>query len=341
MKFNWKVGLGLAISALFLWWTFRGEDLGRIWAQLTSADPLWLLASGAILTAGGLIRALRWRLLLRPLGVETSLYSRWASLNIGFMATNVFAARLGEIVRPFALSRMTPVSMSGALGTIVLERVLDAIALLLLLLVTLLAPSFPDDATVLGRSIEYAVVGVILVSVVALALVSLIIHWPSRFTSLVRWMARILPGHVQEGLIGHLESFISGLALLRSPVALLQALLWSLALWIWMAASFWAAFKAFDIDLGVTAALFTQCAVSIFVSIPAGPGFIGTLQAGVSVSVQEVFGVAAEPTLSLAVGYHIAGFIPVTLLGLYYASRLGLRLGSIESDAEDALEKTT
>ncbi len=261
MKFGWKVGLGLAISALFLWWTFRGEDLGLIWARLTSANLFWLLASGAISTAGGLIRALRWRLLLRPVGVETSLYSRWASLNIGFMVSNVYPARLGEIVRPFALSRMTPVSMSSALGTIVLERVLDMIALLLLLLVTLLLPSFPDDATVLGRSIEYALLGEILLSVVVLGFVSSIIRWPSRVTSLVRGLARVLPGHVQEGMTAQLQSFMSGLELLRRPVALLQGLLWSLALWIWMAASFWAGFRAFDIDLGVTAALFTQCAV--------------------------------------------------------------------------------
>ena len=250
------------------------------------------------------------------MGVETSLYSPWASLNIGFMVTNVYPARLGEIVRPYALSRMTPVSMSGSLGTIVLERVLDMIALLLILLVTLLSPSFPNDATVLGRSIEYAVLGAILLSVVALVFVSLIIRWPSLVTRLVGGFARILPGHIQEGLTAQLESFMSGLQLLRQPVALLQALFWSLTLWIWMAASFWAGFRAFDIDLGVTATLFTQCAVSIFVAIPAGPGFIGTLQAGVAVSVQEVFGVAAEPTLSLAVGYHLAGFIPVTLLGL-------------------------
>lgn len=338
MRFDWKVALGLVVSAFFLWWTFRGEDMGLIWARLTAADFRWLLASGAISTGGGLVRALRWRLLLRPIGVETSLHSRWASLNIGFMVTNVFPARLGEIVRPYALSRMTPISMSGALGTIVLERVLDTIAVLLLLFVTLLAPSFPQDATVMGRSIEYAVAGAIVLAGLALVFVALVIGWPSRVTGLVRGLARILPGHLQERLSTELESFMSGLALLRRPVALFQALLWSLAVWLTMAASFWAGFRAFDIDLGVTAAVFTQCAVSMFVAIPAGPGFIGTLQAGVAVSVQEVFGIAAEPTLSLAIGYHLAGFIPVTILGLYYASRLGLRLTSIESDAEEALQ---
>ncbi|HIF06257.1 MAG TPA: flippase-like domain-containing protein [Gemmatimonadetes bacterium] len=340
MKLDWKIGLGLAVSAFFLWWTFRGEDLGVIGSRLASANFGWLLAAGAISTAGGLIRALRWNLLLGPVGVETSLYTRWTSLNIGFMVTNVYPARLGEIVRPYALSRMSPVSMSSALGTIVLERVLDAIALLLLLIVALLSPAFPDDATVLGRSIEYAVSGAIIFSVVALVSLSLIIRWPARVTSFVRWFARILPGHVQDGLTTQLESFLSGLDLLRRPVAMLQALLWSLAVWIWMAASFWVGFRAFDIDLGVTAAIFTQCAVSMFVAIPAAPGFIGTLQAGVAVSVQDVFGVAAEPTLSLAIGYHIAGFVPVTLLGLYYASKLGIRLGSIESEAEEALEDT-
>jgi hypothetical protein len=89
------------------------------------------------------------------------------------------------------------------------------------------------------------------------------------------------------------------------------------------------------------AALFTQCAVSVFVAIPAAPGFLGTMQAGIAVSVHEVFGVAAGPTLSLAIGYHLAGFIPVTLLGLYYASRLGLRVGAVESEAESALERET
>lgn len=338
MRTNWKVWLGIAVSAFLLWWVFRGEDLGAIAERLADADPFWLVLSGAISTSGGLIRALRWRLLLDPLGVKTTLYSRWASLNIGFMVTNVFFARLGEIVRPFALSRMSPVTMSAALGTIVLERLLDTVALLLLLVLTLAAPAFPADAMIFGRSIGYAVSGVMLVGAAVLILVVSMLAWPTIVTRLVRWGARLLPDHLETRVIGGVESFLSGLDMLRRPKSLLHALLWSVLLWLWMAGSFWAAFRAFGIELGVTAAIFTQCAVSMFVALPAGPGFIGTMQAGVSVSVQDVFGVAAEPTLSLAVGYHLAGFIPVTLLGFYYAWRMGLHLGSIKSEAEAALE---
>ena len=338
MKANWKAWLGLGVSVFLLWWVFRGEDLGAIAERLTAADPLLLALSGAISTSGGLIRALRWRLLLEPLGVRTSLHARWASLNIGFMVTNVFAARFGEIARPFALSRITPVSMSAALGTVVLERLLDTSALLLLLLLALASPAFPENATVLGRSIGFAVSGVMLVGSAALVLVVCLLVWPTVVTRLVRFCARVLPDHLEDGVVAGIGSFLSGLELLRRPSAMVKALLWSLLLWTWMAASFWAAFRAFGIELGATAAMFTQCAVAMFVALPAGPGFIGTMQAGVSVSVQDVFGIAAEPTLSLAVGYHLAGFIPVTALGFYYAWRMGLHLGSLKGEAESAME---
>lgn len=338
MSGRWKTALGLGISGLFLWWTFHGEDLGAIGRRLGSADLLWLGLAGAISTAGGLIRALRWRLLLAPLGVTTSLYSRWSALNIGFMVTNVYPGRLGELVRPLALSRMTPVSVSGALGSVVLERVLDTVALVLLLLLTLLLPTFPSDATVLGRPIGLAATGAIFLAIAALVFLGLIIAWPSALLSTIHRLTAFLPEHVTEGMAEKVESFVQGLQLLRQPAALSQALGWSLLLWVWMAASFWAGFRAFGIELGGIAALFTQCAVSVFVAIPAGPGFIGTMQAGIAVSVQEVFGITAEQTLSLAVGYHLAGYIPVTALGLYYASKLGLRMKSVESEVEAAFE---
>lgn len=300
---------------------------------------MWLLVAGAISTAGGLIRAVRWRLLLAPLGVDSGLHARWAALNIGFMVTNVYPGRLGEIVRPLALSRTTPVGFSGALGTVVLERVLDTVALVLLLLITLLSPSFPRGATVLGRPISLAVTGAIVLAVTALVILVLVLAWPSSLVRVARGLAGLLPGHIGEGVQEKVESFVQGLHLLRHPLALMKALAWSLFLWVWMAASFWAGFRAFGIELDAIAALFTQCAVSVFVAIPAGPGFIGTMQAGIAVSVQEVYGVGADQTLSLAVGYHLAGYIPVTALGLYYASSLGLGVKAVESDVESAIEQ--
>jgi uncharacterized protein (TIRG00374 family) len=333
LRRHWKTGLGLAVSAFCLWWVFRGEDLSAISRHIAAADPFLLAAAGAIATAGGLIRAARWKLLLAPTGIATSFNSRWKALNIGFMVTNLVLGRLGEIARPFALSRLTPVSMSAALGTVVLERVLDAIALLILLILVLLSPSFPDKATVLGWPIGYAVLGVVVLAGGGITVLCLLLFRPRLAIRVAEFLAGRLPPRVGNGLLGALEQFLSGLELLRAPGHLAVALLWSVFLWVWMASTFWVGFQAFGIQAGFAAALFTQCVVSAFVAIPAAPGFIGTLQVGVAIGLHEVFGVASEPTLSLAVGYHIAGFIPVTLIGLLYAWRLGLSLDSIHSEA--------
>ena len=333
---DWKSWAGLGVSGFLLWFVFRGEDLGAIGRQIALADPLLLILAGAIGTAGGLIRALRWRLLLEPLGVPVSLNARWKALNIGFAVTNLALGRLGELARPFALSKMVPVSTSGALGTVVLERVLDMVALLILLLVTLLAPAFPSDATMFGRPIGYAVAGATAVGFAALAFVASLVLWPDRAVRVARSIGDRLPGKAAGRIVNALEAFITGLDLLRQPAAFLKSLLWSLLLWVWMAASFWVAFQAFGIDLGFTAALFTQCVVSVFVAIPAAPGFIGTLQAGVLVAVSGVFGVSETEALSMSVGYHLAGYIPVTLLGLYYGWTLRLRYSAIEIETEPA-----
>jgi uncharacterized protein (TIRG00374 family) len=296
-----------------------------------------LVLTGAISTAGGLVRALRWRLLLDPLGVPVPLNARWKALNIGFMVTNLApVSRLGEVARPYALSKMVPVSTSAALGTVVLERALDMVALLMLLLVALLSPAFPSDASVFGRPIGYAVSGAVVVGFVALGVVASLVLWTDRISGLARAIGDRLPGRTAGRIADAFEAFITGLDLLRHPAALFKALLWSLLLWVWMAASFWAAFRAFGIDLGFTAALFTQCVVSVFVAIPAGPGFIGTLQAGVLVAVSGVFNVPESEVLSMSVGYHLAGYIPVTMLGLYYAWALRLRIASVQAEAEAA-----
>ncbi len=330
--------VGLAVSGALLWWAFRDADLASIAHQLRVADPGLLVATAFLSTSGGLIRALRWRLLLEPVGAWTTLRSRWAALNIGFMVTNLFPARLGEIVRPLALSRMAPVSMSEALGTVVLERILDAVAIVILTVVTLLSPVFPVDATVLGRPIGDIVFVASLVACAALLAVALLALRPELLTRVGHaWLPRF-PGEWGEATARRLEAVLSGLLLMRRPGALFRALLWSLLLWVWMAAGFWTAFRAFGIDLGFTAAMFTECALSLFEALPAGPGFIGTMQAGVLASVHGVFGVATGPTLSMAVGYYVAGFIPVTLLGLYYAWSIGLRLRSMSRTAKTTRE---
>ncbi|MEQ9569718.1 MAG: hypothetical protein RLN75_05970, partial [Longimicrobiales bacterium] len=84
-------------------------------------------------------------------------------------------------------------------------------------------------------------------------------------------------------------------------------------------------------------AFFTEAVVGFGVALPAAPGFFGTFHASAEFALDTVYAVGEIPTLAFAYGYHLGGFIPVTLIGLWYANRLGLSLGDVR-DSEAKVE---
>lgn len=329
--FDWRVALGFAITILALWWVLRGVDFDTVVREIRGADYLLLAVAVAVATAGFLIRALRWKVLLHPVRSDTSLRSRFAAVNIGFMANNVFPLRVGEFARAYALSRLEPVSASGAFGSLAVERFLDAFTVLLLLLVAVAAPDFPEGATMGGRSVGTVVntmVGV--VGVLLLGLVVLLV-WPRKLVRLVeRLVARFLPAEPARRVVDAMEAFLAGLSSLRKPRLMTAALLWSVFFWSWHCLAFWIGFQAFGIEASYFAAMFVNAVVAFAVAVPSSPGFFGTFHAGVAVALLGVYGIGQGETLAFAFGFHLGGFIPVTLIGLYYAWRLGFSFGEIE-----------
>lgn len=343
-RIPWKGLLGAGVTVFFLWWVFRGEDLGAVARAVMAGDPLLLLAAVAVATSGFLLRALRWEILLRPLGVETSLRSRFAAVNIHFAANNIiFPARVGEFARAYAVSRLEPVSMSGAFGSVVVERLLDAVTLLSFLAFALLSPGFPENPTVGGRDLSAVLQGLLWVVAAVLAVLVLLVLWPKRTVRGVERVSVLLPFAVRRRVVDAMEAFLEGLGALRSVSLLVRALVWSAAIWLWYAFSFWLAFRAYGIEAGFVAAVFVQVVVAIFVFLPSSPGFFGPFQAAVKVALTEVYGVASTPTLALAFGYHIGAWIPVTAIGVWYAWRLGFSLSEVrrsEDRVEEAVEET-
>jgi hypothetical protein len=138
-------------------------------------------------------------------------------------------------------------------------------------------------------------------------------------------------------VVDALEAFLQGLTVVQSPRLLALALLWSFGFWCWQSFAFWLGFLAYGIHLPYSAALFVNAMVAFAVAVPSSPGFFGTFHAGAAVGL-EVFGVAQGPTLAFAFGFHFGGFVPVTLIGLYYAWRMGMSLSEVEK-SESVVEE--
>ena len=337
MKWDWKAVLGFAISGLLIWWVLRGVDPAEVWQEVRRAN-WWLLgAAVAVATTGFLTRALRWRLFLHPIHPKTRLANRFAAVNIGFAVNNLLPARVGEFARAWSISRLEPVSISGAVGSLVVERFLDAMAILVLLGVAVLHPLFPSDVTLGGRPLETTLMGVLVVMSILLGSLTLLLAFPKTFVKGADRLVRLIPGGPHEYILDLAESFLQGLGSLRDPRLFLGGLTWSLGIWAWNGVSFWLAFQAFGIEQGYATALFVQAVIALGVAVPSAPGYFGTFHAAAVVGLHEVYSVGEEATLAFAFGYHLGGFFPVTLLGLWYASRLGLSLSDL-GHAEEVVE---
>lgn len=321
-----KAVLGLLLTAALLWWVLRDVSAYEVLAEIRRADPLLLAAMVATATASFLLRAMRWRVLLLPAHPGTGLRSRFGATCIGFMANNVFPARLGEIARAFALSRSERIGVSPSLASLVVERVFDTLVLAFFLLLTMSLPGFPggegEGAAILRRTAAIGAGGF----AAGFAGLWLMVRYPEPTMRLFEHsVGRLLTPRVTDRVIRIMAGFIRGLGALHRPVIFLRALAWSVVVWLCLALSIWLGLLAFGITApGFMGAIFLQAVIAFGVAIPSSPGFFGVFEAAAKVGL-GVYGVGSTGIVSFATGYHVLTFLPVTLLGLFYAHSFGIR----------------
>src|SRR6185369_14689992 len=169
------------------------------------------------------IRAQRWRLFLRPMGVPP-MSTLVAATNIGFMSNMVLPLRIGEVVRPVLVSRREKLPVSGLLASIVLERIFDMFTILLL---------FGISALLVPVSPQVRQWGFMLTTLaVAVGGTVILIRWQEKLAmGIVRWVCDFLPEKLGTGIHSFAGGFVKALEILDSPAAFLLAFAWSLYLW--------------------------------------------------------------------------------------------------------------
>lgn len=313
---------GVIVSLLLLWWAVRGLRPEDVIAQVRNARPVPLVISVFFATLVFLVRAVRWRLLLRepddaPLGMSAS----WHGVAIGFMANNLLPFRAGEVLRAYAVTRLAPVRMSASFASVAVERVFDGLTVVATLGLALLTASLPAGVTVGGVPVPVIAQRVGVLAAVAFVVAAFFLTRPLSTTRLIERLVPF-PG-IAARLVALFEGVRAGLSALRSPRRLLAVTLWSLAVWGVNALSFFALFPAFGLKVDFAGALLVQAAIVFGVAVPSSPGYVGVLEAAVILSL-ALYGVPHDQALAYALTYHAATFVPITLLGLYSLARMPL-----------------
>ena len=307
---NPMLWIGLAVSAGALFLAFRGLRWAEVADGMAGANYGLLLLALAILPVAFYLRALRWAVLFDS-DKRMSTGSLFGAINIGYAFNNLLPLRLGDLPRAYVVRETENVSGAHALSTIVVERVLDTVTVVALLMVTLPFIEAPAWATGPAVFLGLGVLG--LAAVLAILSAS-----RARVMPLVAWAVRFLPEFLREHTEQAVDSAIQGFTVLRRPTALVKAVAWSVASWVASALVIFVALRAFDLDLGFKAALFIGSATSLGMVVPSSPGYIGVFHAIVIGSLVNVFDADRNQAASFALVLHAMLYLtPIVIAGAF------------------------
>ncbi len=276
-----RFGLSLAVAGAFIWW-LRNQGIELLPSAREFEVISWWTVPAYVLTllAVHFLRAYRWTYLLRPIA-DVPVRRMLPVAFVGFLAILVLPLRTGEFARPFLIKRHAGVSMSAALGTIAIERVVDG--LLVSLWLTLCLFGVPASASPYVWPLRLFPLALFLA---ALGFLLAFLRRSDVFVRLGRRLTEPFSKKLADTVVHVLEGFGKGLAVLPNRMALLRFLAVSVAYWSINALGVWLLASSCGLDVGLLGAVATMAVVAVGILLPSGPGFFGNFQAAVLVALE-------------------------------------------------------
>ena len=303
-----KIIISLAVSLIAGYLAFRNVHLQDVIAGIRQADWISIAIVIVLIVGAQVLRSSRWGLLLEPL--ET--FSQRLLLPItciGFLFVWILPARLGEITRPYLLQQNSKLGLSPAMGSIVLERLIDATFLVVLL--TICLPALQLPGMILSAFKGFVL---ILLAAVVLVLLGSLPAFRQRFFQVV---SKVLPTSWLEFLTGVADTFYSGMQAVMSGKKLLLILALTSVIWGAALAAFLVLFRSMDLHLGLLAGITLLVLICLGIALPAAPGFIGNYHYACLVAL-GMFGVAKDTALAYAILVHFLTIAVLVAMGLFF-----------------------
>jgi len=330
----WRLGLGVGVSGVCLYLVLRQVDFAQLWLLVQGLNPVYPLAVSAVLFFSFWIRGWRWALLLGPVGRPGQGGLYLANL-VGFGANNLLPARLGELVRALACRRFTGIAATSALATVVLERVLDGMVLLGVLFwaVMSLEPGAQAGAFTV-EALKGAGWTLLAVYLGVVALLAGLWRWPGTTVRLVGGLARRVAPSRAHKVEDSLMSFHQGLAAVSRGGSLAAVVGYSLLLWAVFSLNFMVFLPAVGLEPSMRLALFVMAGGALGTLVPAGPGYVGTMQLAVAWALM-LAGAPEQKAMAYGLLIWAAHYLPITAAGLAVIWIKGLSLKNLRHESQE------
>lgn len=311
LKKSLKLVVGLLISAVFMYFAFEKVNFSEMMQAFKKANYWYLIPSVAVMFVSYWLRAFRWRYLLAPVRKVPNQHL-FSALLIGYMANSFLPAHLGEFIRAYLIGKREDIPSSCVFASIVIERIIDVMSLILVMGLTIIVFPFPDWV----RRSGFIFLAVVVVLFALLVVMKKYRHKSMSFLSI---FTRFLPQRLRERVENAFHSLLDGIEPLKKKNHYLKVFLLTALIWACYVASFYVVFFAFGFidtySLNWLAALVLLVMTTIGILVPSSPGYVGVYhflcQLGLG-----LFSVPESESLSYAFVMHGINFFPIIIVGL-------------------------
>lgn len=309
---NTLTGLIIAFGALYF--GFRGIDLASVWEGMKTADGTWLWLTLGIGILSHYLRAVRWRLLLKKKSGTAGNYPFFSATMVGYAVNNVIP-RGGEVGKAVYLSKKLDLDQSTVFGTVVLERLLDFIVLVLVFGITVILYAEP-----LNRFFPGLGLGALIVFLAAAGLIAGATLVPERkIKQLARKVLLLTGKRTSIRLSGVIVRFVHGIGSLKQVEGLGKIGFLSAGIFFCYILMSWVPMFAFpfqsNLNLSLGAGIAVMAISSIGMVIPS-PGGTGTFHFFCSAVMVNLFAVSKLDAMSFATAVHLLNVVMTSGLGV-------------------------
>ena len=312
----WRVALGLLVTVISLYLALREVTWVEVQSAFAQADFAYV--GWALISTLGIVlaRVLRWKVLMAEGGADVPLSRNLMALLAGQALNLIYPARIGD------LSRAYLVDEEGSrrvfmFGTVVLEKLFDALTYVLMFFVLVLLLPLPAWLSSSGYTFT-------VLTLASLGLVFLVAYRLEWFSARLEWLFGRLPPRFSNRFQTWLSSGLTSLVVLKSRVGLLKLAVLSILVWVIPVFTNHLTLLALQIRLPLSVSLLTMIVLQASVAIPSVPGRIGLFQYLCILSL-SLFGVAESLAFTYGVLLHGIALLPSTLAGLIFLWVLGLQ----------------
>jgi glycosyltransferase 2 family protein len=327
--FRYSIAILISAGALYL--AFHKQHFHELAAQLEGANLFVILAGTLIMFLSHLIRAWRYKMLLRPIAPNTRLNSAFRALIAGYAMNNI-VPRAGDVVRPVLFSKRERIPITSSVAVLLIERLTDLIGLSAILIVSLLL--FSDE---IGREFP-AIVTFMLPIVLVLSTIfvfAVMILFSERKTrQVIDWAARWLPRKIRSSIEAATERIEQGLRGVREGSAI-PVIIGTLGISMLYTCSMYVSTLAFPSTplshVGILACFLLQSMSGVAYILPS-PGGTGTYHFLVSQALSSAFGVPLETSVAFATLTHASNYLLTTIVGIAFMFHDGISLTTVKAE---------